>query len=75
MREMPSKQYACSECNLILPDPEDKKEIPQCPYSPTAPVSNDWQGLVIIMNPETSEVGKRMGVTRPGSYALKVNVR
>tara|TARA_B100001094_G_C17639683_1_gene534437 strand:- start:153 stop:380 length:228 start_codon:yes stop_codon:yes gene_type:complete len=75
MLEMVSKSYACGECNMILPDPEKKNEIPQCPYSPSAPVSNDWQGLVIIMNPETSEVGKRMGVTRPGSYALKVNIR
>ena len=62
--------FACAECNAILSDEED-----QCNHCPTSPVSRDWQGLVIVLNPEMSEVGKRMGVTRAGSYALKANVR
>ena len=36
----------------------------QMHHCPTSPVSRDWQGLVIVPNPEMSEVGKRMGVTR-----------
>ncbi len=62
--------FACGECNAILDDEQD-----QCHHCPTSPISRDWQGLVIVFNPEMSEVGKRMGVTRPGSYALKVNIR
>jgi DNA-directed RNA polymerase subunit E" len=62
--------FACGECHSILADDQD-----QCHHCPTSPVSRDWQGLVIVFNPEMSEVGKRMGVTRPGSYALKVNIR
>lgn len=67
--------FACGECQAILPEPEDKNDSIQCTHCPTAPVSRDWQGLVIVFDPDMSEVGKRMGVTRPGSYALKVNIR
>ena len=35
----------------------------------------DWQGLVVIMHPDRSEVAKRLQIARPGSYALKVNIR
>ena len=27
---MVKKSFACGECSMILPDPEKKKEIPQC---------------------------------------------
>jgi DNA-directed RNA polymerase subunit E" len=38
-------------------------------------VTTDWQGFVVILNPERSEVAKRLNITRPGNYALKVNIR
>ena len=51
---MVKKSFACGECSMILPDPEKKKEIPQCNRCPTAQVTTDWQGYVIIMDPERS---------------------
>ena len=44
-------------------------------HCPNAPVTTDWQGYVIILNPERSEVAARLNVTSPGTYALKVNIR
>ena len=67
--------FACAECSVILPDPEKKNDIPQCNRCPGAQVTTDWQGYVIIMNPERSEIAKRLNVDRPGKYALKVNTR
>ena len=58
-----------------MPDPEKKNEIPQCNRCPSAQVTTDWQGYVIIMDPERSEIAKRLNVDRPGKYALKVNTR
>jgi len=29
----------------------------------------------VILHPERSEVAKRLNVTQPGNYALKVNIR
>ena len=72
---MPKNPFACAECNVILPDPEKKNEIPQCNRCPSAQVTTDWQGYVIIMDPERSEIAKRLNVDRPGKYALKVNTR
>ena len=54
---------------MILAD-----KVDQCPRCPSARVSTDWQGFVIIMQPERSEIAKRRQVSQPGQYALKVNV-
>ena len=62
--------FACAECHLVLEDGVD-----QCPRNPSAQVSTDHQGYVIIMNPARSEIAKRLGVELPGKYALKVNIR
>ncbi|MFL2958744.1 MAG: transcription elongation factor subunit Spt4 [Candidatus Thalassarchaeaceae archaeon] len=75
MSRMPKQPFACGECNQILPDPENKKDPVICPHCPSSPVTTDWQGLVVILNPSRSEVAKRLNITRPGNYALKVNIR
>lgn len=62
--------FACGECHLVLAD-----GIDQCPRCPSAQVSTDWTGYVIIMQPERSEIAKRLKVEKPGRYALKVNIR
>ena len=72
---MAKNPLACAGSSMILPDPEKKNDIPQSNRCPTAQVTTDWQGYVIIMNPERSEIAKRLNVDRPGKYALKVNTR
>ena len=64
--------FACSECHLIL----DTDENPdQCPRCPSAPVTTDWQGYVVILEPVRSEIAQKLNIERPGNYALKVNLR
>ena len=67
---MPKNPFACGDCHLILTDAED-----QCNRCPSAPVSSDWQGYVVVIDPERSEIAQRLNIERPGSYALKVNIR
>ena len=62
--------YVCSECHLVLEDGVDV-----CPRNPDARVSLEHQGYVIIMNPNRSEIAKRLKMDQPGKYALKVSVR
>ena len=62
--------FACSECNLVLDEEED-----QCNRCPSAPVSLDWMGYVIVFDPDRADVAKKLEIDRPGTYALKVNVR
>ena len=52
-----------------------KKYEPKCPRHPTAQVSMEHQGYVIIMNPSRSDIAKRLEVELPGTYALKVSNR
>ena len=73
--EVAKQPLACGECNRILPDPEKKTDPPQCMQCPGAPVTTDWQGFVVILDPHRSEVAKRLNVSDPGNYALKVNIR
>jgi DNA-directed RNA polymerase subunit E" len=66
---MAKNPFACGECHLVLSDGVD-----QCPRHPSSRVSSDWNGYVIIMQPNRSEIAKRLQVELPGKYALKVNI-
>ncbi|NCF96796.1 MAG: DNA-directed RNA polymerase subunit E'' [Euryarchaeota archaeon] len=67
---MAKNPFACGECHQILPD-----DIDQCSRHPSAPVSSDWTGYVVVMDPSRSEIAARLNIEVPGSYALKVNIR
>jgi DNA-directed RNA polymerase subunit E" len=56
---------ACKNCRFI-------SNGPLCPNCKSTNLSDDWSGLVVIMDPANSEVAKRMGITAPGRYALRV---
>ena len=67
---MPKNPFACCECHLILSD-----GIDQCSRCPSSPVSSDWTGYVVVMDPSRSEIATRLNIELPGNYALKVNTR
>ena len=67
---MAKNPFACTECHLILAD-----DIDQCTRHPSAPVSSDWTGYVVVMDPSRSEIASRLKIEVPGTYALKVNNR
>ena len=67
---MPKNPFACSECHLILADDAD-----QCHRHPSAPVSSDWSGYVVVIDPTRSDIAVRLNIEVAGNYALKVNVR
>jgi DNA-directed RNA polymerase subunit E" len=52
-----------------------KPTNPVCPFCPGAHLSSDWQGYVVVLNPERSEISSILNIERTGNYALKVNVR
>ena len=56
---------ACKNCRFI-------SNGPVCPNCKSNNLSDDWSGLVVILEPNTSEVAKRMGIKAPGRYALRV---
>ncbi|HVO77813.1 MAG TPA: transcription elongation factor subunit Spt4 [Methanomassiliicoccales archaeon] len=55
---------ACKHCSFIT-------EEDVCPLCGN-PTSKEWQGYVIILDHEKSEIAKRMGINVNGKFALRV---
>ncbi|HDJ96844.1 MAG: DNA-binding protein [Thermoprotei archaeon] len=65
-RGLPLK--ACIKCKMLV---EPRIEV--CPNCGSRVFSNEWTGLVIIMDVEKSLVAKKLNIKTPGMYALKVH--
>lgn len=57
---------ACKECRYIIHTKE--KVCPKC----QGELSEKYSGVVIVLDPERSEVAKLIGVNAIGSYAVRV---
>ncbi|WP_409199451.1 transcription elongation factor subunit Spt4 [Methanobrevibacter sp. DSM 116169] len=55
---------ACTSCKLI----SSKERCPVC----NNPTSSNWSGLLIITDPDQSDVAKELGITLAGEYCLRV---
>ncbi len=60
------KEQACRKCRMLTTEKA-------CPNDGSTELSNEWSGLVIIINSEKSQVAKTLNITKPGRYALKVS--
>ncbi len=58
-------EKACRKCHLITTGT-------LCAKCKTATLSDDFSGLVIIIDPKKSEIAKLMGIKEKGRYALRV---
>ncbi len=60
------KPFACINCRRITFD----TECPEC----KSPTSEDWKGMIIILNPEKSEIAKleEVNIKRYGKFAIVV---
>lgn len=56
---------ACKNCHLLT----EKNDV--CPYCGER-VSKRWQGCIIVRDPKRSQMAKKLNITKPGKYALKV---
>lgn len=55
----------CRDCHRVV-------EGEACVVCGTSNLSEDWAGYVVIIDPDRSEIAKKMQITMPGRYALKV---
>lgn len=58
---------ACKKCKRLF---EEKPQ--ECPYDGSKDFSKTWKGMVLILNPEKSEMAKELGIKDKGRFALKV---
>ncbi len=55
---------ACKKCMFLT----EQEKCPLC----GGELSKDWQGMVVILDSDGSEVAQHMGIKANGKYALKV---
>jgi DNA-directed RNA polymerase subunit E" len=58
------KEKACKECGRVT-------TMEVCTTCKVA-TSTDWIGYVSIVDPETSQIAKRLDINTKGKYALRV---
>ncbi len=58
---------ACRRCKSLVP-----REATRCPVCGSTDLTEDWEGAIIVIDPEKSILAKKLEITRPGRYALKV---
>ena len=58
-------EKACKNCHFV-------SNGTVCPVCKSTNLSDDWSGLVVILDPAVSEVAKKMGIKAAGKYALRV---
>lgn len=58
-------EKACANCHFIT-----KENV--CPRCKSSNLSDDFGGLLIVIQPEESAIAKAMNIKEKGRYALKV---
>ena len=50
-------------------------EAAECPNCHSASLTEKFMGQLIVIDPEKSEIGKKLDVKAPGRYAIKLQQR
>jgi len=56
---------ACRTCKIIT-------EGNHCPICRSTDLSDDFSGLLIVLNPENSQLAKKIDIEKEGRYALRI---
>jgi DNA-directed RNA polymerase subunit E" len=59
-----AKQKACKMCNTIY-------EGDKCPKCSSRESTEGFKGRIIVLNPEKSEIAKKVNLKDKGNFALK----
>ncbi|MCE4624742.1 MAG: DNA-directed RNA polymerase, subunit E'' [Desulfurococcales archaeon] len=72
-RRPPSRRpplKACRRCGALV-----ALDVKVCPFCGSTEFTDSWEGMVIILDPERSEIAKELGIDKPGAFAIKVGGR
>jgi DNA-directed RNA polymerase subunit E" len=56
---------ACRTCKIIT-------EENTCPICRSTDLSDDFSGLLIVLDPEGSQLAQKMDIKQEGQYALRI---
>ncbi|OYT48971.1 MAG: DNA-binding protein [Desulfurococcales archaeon ex4484_42] len=60
---------ACTKCKYLVPH-----EVGKCPICGSESFTDEWSGMVIIIDVDKSEIAKMLDIKVPGRYAIKLGV-
>lgn len=58
------KAKVCKQCKIFI-------EKEKCPICQGTQFTETWKGKVVIINPEQSEIAKKLSIKEKGTYAIK----
>lgn len=59
-----AKKKVCKKCKSFVTGSE-------CPVCKGNQFTTNWQGRINILNPEKSDIAKKIGIEAKGEYAIK----
>jgi len=60
---------ACTNCRYLV-----SREVTKCPNCGSESFTDDWRGIVLIIDPEKSSVSKYLNIKKEGRYALQLGL-
>ena len=60
---------ACTQCRMIV------TEAAACPNCHSVNLTEKFMGQLIVVDPEKSEIGKKLDIKATGRYAIKLQQR
>ena len=61
-----AKQKACKNCRALF------SGASKCPKCGSESISESPKGKILLLNPEESEIGKKLNKKEKGEYAIKI---
>lgn len=58
---------ACRDCKRLM------EKGSECEICKGQDLTTDWKGMVVIYDPEHSDIAEKVGVSTAGRYAVMVN--
>ncbi|MEM0001313.1 MAG: transcription elongation factor subunit Spt4 [Desulfurococcaceae archaeon] len=58
---------ACRSCRSLV-----DRDVQVCPVCGSKEFSDEWDGVIIIINPDSSEIAKTMEIKNRGRFVVKL---
>ena len=60
---------ACTNCKYLV-----SRDVVKCPNCGSESFTDDWRGIILIIDPEKSYVSKYLNIKKEGKYALQLGI-